>query len=346
MSSEVAYVISGRRELSAVPGTPPEQDLLPGHVLIALRLTGICGSDIDGYGMGIVLHPTLSGHEWVGVIERVAADVEAFAVGDRVVRTSLPACGACAMCEYGKYDLCLNKSLRAAPSAPTHGAYARYIQVPAAFVAKLPDTVTFETGSLVEPATVALHAVRRVRPDLGDTVVVSGAGVVGLTALQLAKRLGATDVILVDPTEERRAIGATLGADYTFAPDDPALAETVRAVSDGRGADVVYECAGKLAAIESGTSLLRMGGRLMLVGIPFTPVPIALTSWLVNEIDVSTSLAHSRDEFLLTIKLIERGWIRTDPITFDTHGLSEIQDVFANLDKGAPAIKTAFDATR
>lgn len=345
-TEEAAYVITGRRTLSRVPGTAPDAPVLPGHALVALRLTGICGSDIDGYNLGIALNPTLSGHEWVGVIDKVANDVTELTVGDRVVRVALPACGDCVMCQYGKHGLCLNKSLSTAPTAPEHGAYARYIQVPAAFVTKLPDNVSFQAGALIEPATVAVHAVRRTRPDLGDTVIVSGAGVVGLTALQLAKRLGATDVIVVDPTAERRYIARELGADYTFAPDDPELQKTVLAVTDGRGADIVYECAGKLAAITAGTTLLRMGGRLMLVGIPFTPVELALTSWLAKQIDVSTSLAHSRDEFTLTVKLFERGWIRTDPITFDVHGLSEIERVLADLDKGAPAIKTAFDATR
>jgi len=345
-AEETAYVITGRRELSPVPGTSYDEDPRPGHVLVGLRLTGICGSDIDGYNLGIVLSPTLSGHEWVGVVEKVADDVTEVAVGDRVVRAALPACGTCAQCRSGQHDLCGRTALSSAPTAPRHGAYARYIQVPAAYVAKLPDAISFPDGALIEPATVAVHAVRRVRPDLGDTVVVSGAGVVGLTVLQLAKRLGATDVILVDPTPARRDVARELGADHVFAPDDPRLPETVLAASDDRGADIVYECAGKLAAIEQGTSLLRMGGRLMLVGIPFTPVQLALTGWLAKQIDVSTSLAHTRDEFLLTIKLMERGWIRTAPITFDTHGLSEIEQVFAELEKGAPAIKTAFETTR
>lgn len=343
---ETAYVITGQRELSPVPGTSPSDPVLPGHVLVALRLTGVCGSDIDGYNLGIILSPTLSGHEWVGVIEKVATDVTDFAIGDRVVRAALPACGTCTMCEYGKHGLCVNRSLSAAPTAPHHGAYAKHIQVPARYVMRLPDSLSFQTGALIEPATVAVHAVQRVRPALGDTVVVSGAGVVGLTALQLAKHLGATDVILVDPTVERREIARQLGADHTFAPDDPDLRERVLAVSDGRGADIVYECAGKLSAIESGTALLRVGGRLMLVGIPFTPVQLALTSWLAKEIDVSTSLAHSRDEFALTVKLFERGWIRTEPITFDVRGLSDIEHVLADLQKGATKIKTAFDATR
>ncbi|GLI28594.1 hypothetical protein ARHIZOSPH14_28360 [Agromyces rhizosphaerae] len=343
---ETAYVITGRRELSRVPGTSPEQEVLPGHVLVGLRATGICGSDIDGYHLGIVLSPTLSGHEWVGVIERVASDVTGFTPGDRVVRAALPACGACDLCRHGSYDLCARTSLSTSPTAPAHGAYARYIQVPAAFVTALPDEVSDAAGALIEPATVAVHALRRVRPDLGDTVVVSGAGVVGLAAVQLAARLGATDVIVVDPTPERRDIAVELGAAHAFAPDDPALREAVLAASDGRGADIVYECAGKLAAIEQGTSLLRTGGRLMLVGIPFTPVQLALTGWLAKQIDVSTSLAHTREEFLLTIRLMQRGWIRTAPITFDTHPLSEIEQVFADLEKGAPAIKTVFDTTR
>ena len=173
----------------------------------------------------------------------------------------------------------------------------------------LPDTVSFEAGAIVEPATVALHAVRRVQPTLGDTVVVFGGGIVGVTAMQLASRAGATCVVLVDPSPERRRLALELGASHAFAPDDPALHTTVSAETEGRGADIAYDCAGKKSAIEQGTVLLRPGGRLMLVGVPHQRTELLLTSWLAKQVDVYTSLAHTREEFALTVKLMERGSI-------------------------------------
>lgn len=345
MSDELAYIITGKEQLSAVPASSPDV-VLPGHVVIKIQRTGICGSDIEAYHLGFPYHPTLSGHEWAGTVEAVGPGVEGFRVGDRVARTCQPACGACPMCRHGQYDLCHNRSLSTRPTAPSHGGYAKYIPVPAVSVTLLPENVTFEAGAIVEPATVALHAVKRVAPRLGDTVLVFGGGIVGLTTVQLAQRGGALNVILVDPSPERRELARTLGADHTFAPDDDALDAIVRSLTDGRGADLAYECAGRKEAIEQATSLLRLGGRLMLVGTPFTPIEFAPSSWLAKQIDVSTSLAHTREEFELTVALLARGWLQTAPLTFDIRGLSEIEAVFAGLTKGAPAVKTIIDPWR
>lgn len=344
-TEELAYIIAGKQQLSTVAASP-SGPASPGHVVVEIRYTGICGSDIEAYQLGFDYHPTLAGHEWTGVISAIGEGVEGLAVGDRVARTCQPPCGTCKMCRHGQYELCLNRSLSTRPTAPAHGGYAKYIPVPAVSVTPLPDTVSFEAGAIVEPATVAVHAVLRATPRLGDTAVVFGGGIVGLTALQLAKRAGALDVILVDPTEERRQLGVALGADHTFAPDDPGLVATVDALTDQRGADIVYECAGRKGAIELGTTLLRPGGQLMLVGTPFTSIELFPAAWLGKQIDVRTSLAHTREEFELTVELLSRGWIQTDKLTFEVRGLSEIEAVFADLQKGAPAVKTLIDPTR
>lgn len=345
LSDELAYIITGKEQLSTVPASPADV-VLPGHVVVEIRMTGICGSDIEAYHLGFPYGPTLAGHEWSGVIHAVGEGVEGFHVGDRVARTCQPACGTCSMCAHGQYELCLNRSLSTRPTAPPHGGYARYIPVPAVSVTPLPDSVSFEAGAIVEPATVALHAVRRVTPRLGDTALVLGGGIVGLTTLQLAQRAGALNVVLIDPSPERREQARTLGANHAFAPDDPALTDTVLNLTGGRGADLAYECAGRKDAINQATALLRLGGRLMLVGVPFTTIEFAPASWLAKQIDVSTSLAHTREEFELTVELLGRGWLQTDPLTFDVRGLSEIEAVFAGLTKGAAAVKTIIDPWR
>ncbi|GAA1466549.1 zinc-dependent alcohol dehydrogenase [Microbacterium thalassium] len=342
MTDQLAYVITGRRTISPVDAADVSE-VLPDHVVVEIAYTGICGSDVHAYEIGFPYHPTLSGHEWSGTVIGVGADVTGLEVGQRVARTSQPPCGRCVMCQAGHHARCENYTISSLPTAPPHGGYTPKLAVPARSVIALPDSVSLEQGALVEPLTVALHAVRRRQPRLGDTVVVIGAGLIGLATMQFAKLAGATEVVMVARGEDRRDLAARLGATTVLDPADPQLASEIQALTGGRGVDIAYECAGNAQAIQSATTLLRPGGTLMLVGTPFAPVELIPAMWMAKELDVQTTLAHNRWEFDITVDLLAKGLLRTDGMTDSVRGLSELADVFDELSGGAKAIKTLID---
>ncbi len=341
-----AYVITGPGELSTVSADRDGQ-LHPGDVRIDIAFCGICGSDVDAYRKGYPYHPTLSGHEWSGIVTAIGDDVDGLAVGDRVARTCQPPCGECALCLAGRPENCVRRSLSTVEHAPAHGAYTRAIDVPARSVVALPDTVTLEQGALVEPATVALHGVRRTRPRLGDTAVVVGLGVIGLFTVQLALLSGATRVVAIDPVAQRRetAVGyGRAGEVVAFAPDDPDALIAVMDATGGRGADIAYECSGQGAApMNFATSALRPGGHLMMIGAVIAVVEVVPALWLAKELTVDTALAHTREEFDIIVDLLAHGLLDTGPMTSQVRGLGELPGVLAALAEGPGPLKILID---
>ncbi|GED96244.1 zinc-dependent alcohol dehydrogenase [Gordonia crocea] len=344
-----AFVITGPGELSTVPA-PDAEPLPAGHVRIAIAYCGICGSDVDAYRQGYPYHPTLSGHEWSGTVAAVGAGVDGLVVGDAVARTCQPPCGACELCRAGRPHNCVRRSLSTVQTAPAHGAYTRTIEVPARSVVALPAGVGLAQGALVEPATVALHGVRRTRPRLGDTAVVIGLGVIGLFATQLALLSGVTRVIAVEPLAQRREIAQRYGpapdSVTAFAPDDPAALDTITAVTGGRGADMVYECSGQgAAAMNLASAALRPGGHLMMIGAVIAPVEVYPALWLAKELTVDTALAHTRDEFDVVVDLMDRGLLDTAAMTGDVRPLRDLPDVLDQLVAGPGPLKVLIDPT-
>ncbi|ROO87267.1 (R,R)-butanediol dehydrogenase/meso-butanediol dehydrogenase/diacetyl reductase [Actinocorallia herbida] len=341
--SDIAYVITGAGELTAVPAADTTA-VKPGYAVVEVAFCGICGSDVESYRKGIPLPPSISGHEWGGTVISVGEGVESPAPGDRVSKTSAPSCGKCPLCRAGHHADCDRFSARAASSSPaTHGAYTRFVQVPASTLVKLPDNVTDEQGALVEPATVALHGVRLRQPGLGGTALVFGLGVIGLFAVQLASLSGAVNVVAVDPDPVRRDAALGFGAVAAFAPDDPALQQRLMDLTDARGADVAYECSGQASVLTSAVPLMRNGGALVLIGAGMEPVQLVPALWLSKGLDVQTSLAHTRDEFDITVTLLSRGLLKTKGMTGTTVGLSRLPEVFADLAKKATSLKVLVD---
>lgn len=342
-----AYVITGPEELSTVDVDVPDS-VAPGRVRIDIAFCGICGSDVDAYRKGYPYHPTLSGHEWSGTVAAVGDGADGLAVGDRVARTCQPPCGGCALCLAGHPENCVRRSLSTVDHAPTHGAYTRSIDVPARSVVRLPQGVTLEQGALVEPATVALHGVRRTRPQLGDTALVLGLGVIGLFTVQLALLSGVTRVVAIEPMAARRTIAEGFGpaedSVTAFAPDDPAALETIMAATGGRGADMAYECSGQGASpMNVATAALRPGGRLMMIGAVIAPVEVIPALWLAKELTVDTALAHTRDEFDIIVDLLDRGLLDTTAMTSDVRGLARLPETFTELAAGADTLKVLVD---
>ena len=224
--------------------------------------------------------------------------------------------------------------------APAHGAFAPRIAIGAARLVPVAAGLTNEQAAIVEPATVALHAVRRSPPHLGDVVAVQGCGPIGLLTLQCAKAAGAGRVVAIEPDPARRELATMLGADVAVGPDDALDAL-------GAGADLVLECAGVPATVQRAVELVRRGGTVNLVGLASGTAAIAPGVWLVKEVTVVASLGYLHHEFGECMDLIADGRVQVTPLHDRTVGLTELPAAIARLaDDPSSAVKVLVDPRR
>ena len=241
----------------------------PGELLVKVGTALTCGTDVKTYKRGhpiLIRHiPALFGHEYAGTIDAVGESVQNFKEGMRVVATNSAPCGECFFCKRDMPNLCaeLKDSL-------VNGAFAEYIRVPEAVVRwnthQIPDSLSFRDAALTEPLACVVHGIEESNIRLGDTVVIIGAGPIGQMMIMLAKKNGASRVIVSDLADLRRDIAAKAGADITINPSKEDPVERVREETSGRGADVVIEAVGIPKLWEEAVSMTRDAGTTVLFG--------------------------------------------------------------------------------
>ncbi|MGZ6705417.1 MAG: NAD(P)-dependent alcohol dehydrogenase [Solirubrobacteraceae bacterium] len=243
----------------------------PRDVLVEVTSVGVCGSDVHWYQHGrigdlVVEAPLVLGHECAGRVVAVGAEASKHAVGDRVCLEPGVPCGRCRECRAGRYNLCVDVSFFATP--PVDGAFADFVTIHEDFAFALPDGMSDDVGALMEPLSVGIWACRKAGVTAGDRVLVTGAGPIGLLAMQVAKAFGATDVAISDVNEQRLAFAERLGATRTLRAGPHVPGEV----------DAVIECSGQPAAIVAGIEALRPTGTAVLVGItpPTMEFPVSL----------------------------------------------------------------------
>lgn len=301
------------------------------EVLLEVKYCGICGSDVHGYLNGILVPPgTVMGHECAGVVAEVGDKVQNFKVGDRVVAKPIPQCGECYWCKKGQYSLCPTSFEKAFGITPENdGAFAEFLRIkyPETMLFKLPDGVSFEEGALVEPLATSLHAVRMSRFGLGDNVVILGAGMIGLGVLQFVRLGGAGKTVVLEISEKKTRIASELGADVVLNPisEGEGLREKIFELTDGIGADVVFECAGVPSTFRSCGALVKSGGQVMLVGINDKEVSINPFFLVLWEVEMKGVLGYY-DEFDLVIDFLEKKKINTNALISDRISLEDLVD--------------------
>jgi len=224
------------------------------------------------------------------------------------------------------------------PLAPRHGAFAAAVALDANRFIPVTRPLSDEEAAVVEPTTVALHAVNRTPPRVSDIVVVQGCGPIGLLVLQVAKASGAGHIVAVEPSDHRRSLAATVGADEVLAP-----AEALERFGRG-GADLVFECAGVPATVQSAVELVRQGGTVNIVGLASGLATISPHAWLLKEVTVATSLGYLHHEFVDAMNLIGDGKVRIGPLHDSTVSLAGLPEAIERLaDDPSSAIKVLVD---
>jgi len=310
-----ALMLSAYKQLDLVdmPAPQPAAD----ELLIRIRACGICGSDVHGYdgSTGRRLPPIIMGHEAAGVVEAVGSDVKNFHAGDRVTFDSTVYCGKCFYCLRSQINLCENREVIgvSTPAFRRMGAFAEYVTVPARIAYALPENMSYSHAALIEAVSVAVHGVSLTPIALEDTVVVVGAGMIGLLTLQAARLAGAGRVFVVDVDDTRLELARSLGATQTFNSSSADVASQIIEQTMGRGADAALECVGSTIPVKLALDSVRKGGAVTLIGNVAPTIELGLQSTVTRQIRLQGSCASS-GEYPACISLISRGAIRVDPL--------------------------------
>jgi 2-desacetyl-2-hydroxyethyl bacteriochlorophyllide A dehydrogenase len=317
-------VLRGARELVLDDVSRPRVD--PGQVLVRVTHSGVCGTDLKIYNGAIrVDYPRIMGHEMVGDV--VEADGR-FQPGDRVIVDPELYCGACFHCRIGQTHLCPNGMLI---GRDTDGGFAEYVAAPASQVFHLPDAIDSRTAPLVQVLTTCVHAQRQVNMFPGESVVVFGLGVTGQLHVQLAKARGASPVIGVTRSAEKRSLAEKLGADLTVPGGEGAI-ERVREATDGRGADVVIETTGVLPSLAAAIAMARSGGRLLLFGIiTATEGALPFYDLYFKELALISARVAKSEDYPASLALVQRGIVKLEPLVSDVMPLDELNAAIGML---------------
>ena len=272
------------------------------------------------------------GHEAAGVIAKIGEGVKGWKAGDRVTFDSTIFCGECQFCRAGQLNLCDNRRVLGVSCGDYRqdGAFAEFVAVPQHILYRLPEGISFESATMVEALSIAVHAAGRGQPRLNETAVVVGAGMIGLLVVQALRRAGCGRVIAVDLDKEKLAMACTLGADAGIDSSSGNAEDEILKATGGRGADLAYEVVGIEPTVNLAMKSLRKGGRLVLVGNLSASIAFPLQALVTREISVLGSCA-SCGEYPAALDLIARGEIKVGPLISATAPLKDGGEWFKRL---------------
>ena len=263
----------------------------PHEVVSRVCYCGICGTDGEIYHGDtslaenhLIHYPVRIGHEWSGVVESVGSEVHDFKPGDRVISDTGSSCGKCEACLSGNFRKCENLVSLGTIGDFKEGAFAEYIVMHEWHMHKVPDEISLEEAALVEPGTVALHALENSRVQSGETILVTGTGVIGLMAVNLAKQMGLR-VLLAGRKPFKLNIGRQMGADITINTTQEDLSQAVLHATDGRGVDVFFDTTGAMSIVNRAMDLTAYAGRIAL---------LAFYDDLLNAFDVNRLVMYHK----------------------------------------------------
>lgn len=308
-----------------------------GEIVLRLETVGVCGSDVHYYQKGVIGNfkvefPFILGHECAGIVVETGEGVTDLKTGDRVALEPGVPCGRCEMCRTGHYNLCPDVQFLATP--PYDGCLKRYISFPAEYAFKLPENMSAEQGALVEPMAIGMNAALTGGVKTGDTVVVFGAGCIGLVTMLAAKAAGATKVIVSDVIPLRLEKALELGADAVINSREQDIVAEVKRLT-GAGPDVVLDCAGFNDTIRTAVQIAKPAATIVIVGMGTDEINgVPLSPINVKELKI-TSIFRYKNMYPRTIAAIAEGKIKVDGIVTKRFAFDQTPDAFASAAKDA-----------
>ncbi len=304
-----------------------------GEVLIRVGACGICGSDVHGYdgSSGRRIPPIVMGHEAAGRIAAVGAGVTGLVEGDRVTFDSTIYCGACGFCKRGEVNLCDHRQVLGVSCGDYSraGAFAEFVAVPARVVYKLPESISFAEAAMLEAVAVAIHAVSLAKISTESTLLVVGAGTIGVLILQALRAAGGRRVFVSDVDATRLKLARELGAADVLLADKDVVAQILQRTG-GVGVDVAMEAVGRNETVNAAIASARKGGTVVLVGNILPEVTLPLQKVVTRQIRLQGSCA-SAGEYPQAIALMASGAIRVKPLITAIAPLSEGPQWFERL---------------
>ena len=306
----------------------------PGEVRVRSVVAGVCRTDLDIATGALdprwVRFPVVPGHEWSGIVDSVGEGVSTVEPGQRVVCEGNIGCMSCPRCRAGDTHLCLNYD---AVGFTRGGGWGEFVVVPARILHQLPEHVSFEAASLVEPGSCVVKALARARIEPAETVGVVGVGALGALAIRIARLRSPAAIVAYGLRDEELQLATTLGADAVVnVSRQDAEAETRKLVASGL--DVVVETAGAVAAVELSTRLAREGGRVVLLGIAGHGQELTLPADRIplRDLSILGSVGYTTAAWAHMVELLRESLVDLDPIVTHRFPLDRFEDAFALMD--------------
>lgn len=317
-----------------------------GEVLIDVKKTGICGSDIHywvaGAPVGLVM-----GHEYCGIVTNPGSR-EDLKVGDRVTALPISPCGQCHACLTGNPQYCLETWTNATGLSLTNpGGLAPKMAIRPDMVIKVPDNITDEEVAMVEPTAVGLHAIHLADIKVGAKVLVIGGGIIGLVSAMFAKKEGASYVAISETNAARgeKSVNLKVADAWLDAKDENFMKKVLEITEDGF--DIVIDCCGNTPAVSSAISAVRPGGTVVLVGVSLEPITIPSVLAVMHEIDLKGAIAYTKEEFETCIDLMANKQIDVLKFVDEIVGLDDVQASYEKLTSGtSDAVKILVDPNK
>jgi len=316
-------------ELEDIPQPEPKGD----ESLIKIRTVGVCGSDFEGYlgKTGRRTPPMVMGHEMSATVE-VPAENSRFKMGDNVVVQPKLYCGQCDFCRQGLTNLCPGADFFGVMTK--NGGMAEYLAVPERCLFHFKDTLDFQSASMVEPLAVSYRAAYQI-PEAtlqqANYTLVVGAGTIGLLILQMLKLRGAKNLVVSDLSDHRLDIAKNLGAAFTVNPQNEDFLSRIKEITDNAMIDVAVEAVGFEASVSQALNAMKNRGTFVWVGLAEKMIRVNMHQIVTTEANIRGSFVYSEKDFLESLRLIETGKIRLDPIITSTEPLENGAAVFQSL---------------
>ncbi|ORY57862.1 chaperonin 10-like protein [Pseudomassariella vexata] len=339
-ASNLSFILNKQKDLCFANRPLPSLSG-PHDVLVAVNYTGICGSDVHYWQHGAIGHfavkkPMILGHESAGTVVEVGSSVTSLKAGDRVTIEPGYPCRRCPPCLSGHYNLC--PEMRFAATPPHDGTLTGFWVAPSDFCFKLPEHVSLQEGALIEPLAVAVHIVRQAVITPGQSVVVMGAGPVGLFCAAVARSFGATKVCSVDIVDSKLQFAKEFSSTHTYISQRVSAAENAANIKKTcglpEGADVVLDASGAEPSIQTSLHTVRMGGTYVQGGMGKSDITFPIMELCLKEVTAKGSFRYGSGDYKLAVELVASGKVNVKKLISETVAFKDAEQAFEKVKEG------------